>query len=182
MIINDPKEVFYKSKNIFIFYLNECYKDKSEINYFTYKIIKYIIYSFLCINNFLGKISLEEAYKIIEFNPDVNKKNYILSNLFKEFEFIQNDLLKIIGINNIVIFMNSIFDDISSIINNIEINTKLKEFKEIEKKLNEKINEKISKYKQSMEEYFSIIDKYNKINKINEDNNNFLSFHLLFLH
>ena len=68
--------------------------------------------------------------------------------------------------------MNSIFDDISSIINNIEINTKEKEFKEIEKKLNEKINEKISKYKQSMEEYFSIIDKYNKTNKINEDNNN----------
>jgi hypothetical protein len=119
------------------------------------------------LNNIFGKISLEDAYKIIEYNP----REKSLDNLFEEFKFIDNDLLKILGINNTIIFMNSIFDDVSILINNIEINSKEIEFREIEKKLDEKIKEKILKYRQSMEEYFTIIDKSHK-NIKNTDKNN----------
>ena len=166
-IINEPKDILEKNKEFFNLYLNESNKDQREINYLTYKIIKYIIYSFLCVNYLLEKISLEEAYQIIGHYPKEDEGNYLFINLFKEFDFIQNDLLKILGIRNIIIFMNIIFDDVSNIINTIKINITENEIKEIENKLEENIQDKIS-YENlsiSIKEYFSVIDKYNDENK-----------------
>ena len=83
-INNEPKDILEKNKEFFNLYLNESNKDQREINYLTYKIIKYIVYSFLCVNYLLEKISLEEVYQIIGHYPKEDEGNYLFINLFKE--------------------------------------------------------------------------------------------------
>ena len=172
-INNSPKDIFEKNKKFFNRYLNENSKDQRDINYLTYKIIKYVIYSFLCVNYLLEKISLEEVYKIIGYNPKADEGNCLLLDLFKEFDFIRNDLLKTLGIRNIIIYMNIIFDDVINIINTIKINTTEKEIKEMEDKLEKKILEKTQNEKLaiSIREYFNKIDKFNEGNQIDNNSN-----------
>ena len=170
-IINDPKDIFAKNKDIFNLYLKEINIEQRDINYLTYKLIKYIIYSFLYVNNLLEKISSEEVYKMIDHIPKEDEEYYLLDKLLEEFDFIQNELLKTLGIRNIIIFMNSIFDDVSEIIDTIQINMKEKEIKEIEQKIEKSIKNKISEYNQSIEDYFKSINKNNEENEININNN-----------
>ena len=151
--INDPKNIFIKNEHFFNIYLDEINKDQRDINYLTYKIIKYIIYSHLYIANLLEK--KEEG-------------NNLLKKLLEEFEFIKNDLLKTLGINNTIIFMNSIFDDILALINTLNINSKENEIKGFEQKINKIINAKISSYSQSIEDYYATIKKYQKEANIEE--------------
>ena len=172
-----PKDIFDKNKEIFNLYLNENNKDQRDINYLTYKIIRYIICSFILISNLLNKIKLEETYQMVEYqHKEEDEGNYLLNILFMDFDFIKNDLLKTLGIKNIIIFFNSIFDDVSNIINNIQLNYKEKEIKDIEQNLEKIINEKISIYKQSIEDYYKTINEFNKENKI-EDNNKSQEFY-----
>ena len=54
-------------------------------------------------------------------------------------------------------------------INNIQLNSKEKEIKDIKQKLEEIIAEKISIYKQSIEDYYKTINEYNQDNKIDDN-------------
>ena len=164
-LIVDPKNTFSKNKDIFNIYLNEENKEKREIKYLTYKIIKYIIYSHLFLCTLLGKISKEEAYEMIGFKPRDDEKNY----LFIEFDEIKDNILNVLGIKNIIIFMNSIFDETANYINTIKNNCEEKEFKEIEKNIDEIIKQKLSCYSQSKDKYYNIINKYKKNNNNNEN-------------
>ena len=63
-----------------------------------------------------------------------------------EFNSIKN-ILNTLSIKNIIIFMNSIFDDILNTLNTIKSNSQNKnEFKKIEQNLDNIINNKISSY------------------------------------
>ena len=153
--INDPIDVFDKNKNFFDTYLKDITKDKKDTNYLKNIIIKYFIFSHLCICLLIDKISLEKAYQIIGHIPKEEEGNYLLIKLFEMFDLIKNDLLNTLGIKNVIIFMNSIFDDTLEIFNTIKNNIEEKDIKEIERKINETIDDKIStdNYKHSIDHY-----------------------------
>ena len=116
----------------------------------SYRILNFIFYSILYYNNILGYIKDNEI------------KNYYISgkNIIDLLDIIWNclkDLLNSESINNIKIFMNSLFPKINDIIKNQEItNTK-------EKRLNfeEKFDNIIT---QCINEYQNYFEKYQKIN------------------
>ena len=60
-------------------------------------------------------------------------------------------------------------DDVANNINNIQLNSKEKEIKDIKQKLEEIIAEKISIYKQSIEDYYKTINGCNQDNKIDDN-------------
>ena len=168
-LIIDPKNTFDKNKQILNIYLNEINKEERDINYLTYKIIKYIILSHLCISNLLDNITLEDAYEIINHNPIEAEGNYLLIRLFEEFDFIQNELLNTLGIKNIIVFMNSIFNDSLKVMNAIRTNLESNEFKIIEQNMGEIIKMKLSNYSQSVKDYYQNITK-NEEYKIDGNN------------
>ena len=172
-LILEPQKCFTKNKSLFNFYLKDFdafNRGQRDVNYLTYKIMNYIIYSHILLSNLLGKITFEETYKILGIKKlNISKGNYIMNKLFEEFDFIKNDLLKILGINNIIIFIESIFKDVLIIINNIKTGCKEKDIKEMELSLDKKLKEKISTYEQSVEDYYTIVKNkdiyYNKESK-----------------
>ena len=178
LIIN-PKNTFDKNKHILNIYLNEINKEERDINYLTYKIIKYIIYSHICISNLLDNITLENAYEIINHNPIKDEGNYLLVKLFEEFDFIQNELLNTLGIKNIIVFMNSFFDDILKVINSIKTNIELNEFKIIEQNMGEIIKMKLSNYAQSVKDYYQTITKNEEYKKVVNNSKNLKLYNIL---
>ena len=169
-LLNEPTNTFNINKELLNLYLDESFREQREINYLTYKIIKFVIYSHLCIRYLLGKINLNDTNEILRIEQKKNEKKYILCELNNEFNSIKN-ILNTLSIKNIIIFMNSIFDDILNTLNTIKNNSQNNnEFKKIEQNLDNIINNKISSYKTSVEEYYTLIEKIEKGN--NSKNNN----------
>ena len=160
-LITNAKNTIINKKNsdYFKYYFKDFFSDNENeerfINYLTYKIMKYIILSHLYFGNILGTISLDDIKNILslELKQENNNNDYILDLLFNEFEFIKNQILKLIGIKSIIIFMNSIFEDVSSKIINIKCNNEESDIKTDEFDIDTIINDTISNYKQCVEEY-----------------------------
>ena len=121
-----------------------------NLNNITYRLLNFILYS-----NLLGAF-------ILNYLKEQEMRNYLIENLMphtlfgiikKDWEILKNTL-KEIGVENIQIFINMIFDKIIDLMNKLKsINTQ-EEFESFEKSVNNYILE--------------IIDKKN-INKLNEE-------------
>ena len=121
-----------------------------NLNNITYRLLNFILYS-----NLLGAF-------ILNYLKEQEMRNYLIENLMphtlfgivkKDWEILKKSL-KEIGIENIKIFINIIFDKIIGLMNKLEsINTQ-EEFESFEKAVNNYILE--------------IVDK-NNINKLNEE-------------
>ena len=128
-------------------------KNVRNLNNITYRILSFIFYSILYYNNIIDNIN------------DNNIKNYYISNknILEILIIIWNSLkslLTVKGINNIKIFINSLFPKINDLIKNTEItNTKEKRLN-YEKEFNIIINECLNDF----QNYFNIYNKTN--NKI----------------
>ena len=111
--------------------------DKRKINCLSYKLINYIILSHLCFGYELKSLP-----------------NDYLDNLFKEFNFIKNYLLPLLGINNAIIFMNEVFKELYHILINIKCNNNENYIKNNEILIDISIKNIIARYKKSVDDYF----------------------------
>ena len=133
-----------------------------EINIITFRILNYILYSYLLGSYILNNLTKEQV------------QNYLVENLFphtlfgivkKNWELLEISLREL-GIENIKIFMNMIFDKLSESINNLQsVNTE-NQLYNFEKDINNYI--------------MNIISNKDNIKKLNEDykemNNTLVSF------
>ena len=108
--MNEPKGINKEDIAFFIERKNYNIRSMSEI---TFRILNFILYSFLLMANFLDKISDENLNKLTHGNYTCFKC------IEKDWEII-DIILKEKGINNIQIFFNIIFNDITSLIQNCE--------------------------------------------------------------
>ena len=132
-LLNEPKGINKEDIAFFIERKNYNIRSMSEI---TFRILNFILYSFLLMANFLDKISDENLNKLTPGNYTCFKC------VEKDWEII-DIILKEKGINNIQIFFNIIFNDITSLIKNCEnFDTKEKR-KNFEENVNKYINELI---------------------------------------
>ena len=166
-LITNVKDITSKYPNYFKYYLkdlNTYRKEQREINYLTYKIINYIILSHLYFGQILRNITLEDINKLLSIElkeEEGNKKsiNYIRDLLFKEFDFIINEILKIIGINKNIIFMNSIFEEVSSKISNIKCSIDEQNIKLEEQYIDSEINKGITDFESHSKKYYNLINQ-----------------------
>ena len=107
-------------------YFNEYYlrdfdieiNNRRNINCLTYTIINYILLSHFFFGFKLNLIKYDDI-KYVNLFKELKEKNekettdYLMAQLFKEFLFIKKILLPLLGINNIIIFMNSLFEEIN---------------------------------------------------------------------
>jgi hypothetical protein len=127
-----------------------------DIDIITFRLLNFILYSYLMGSYILKSLSKEEVkdYLILGYKPslfDVIKKNWELLNYS----------LKIKGIENIQIFMNMIFDDLIVMINNLGLVDSIEKLNAFETDVNKYIMNIISK-KEIIEK---INNEYKSMNK-----------------
>ena len=169
-LVTNPKSIISTDfmKHYFKF-IGIYIKEQIEISFLTYRIINYIILSHIYFGNLLGNISLEDAKLISLFKKDKkadNKDNYLFISLIKEFDDIKKKLLDLIGIKKIIIFMNSIFEEVSSIIIDIKTND---DFIKKESEIDSAIKDKISCFNEYTENYYKTIASFKKYDSIIKD-------------
>ena len=133
-----------------------------ELNIISYRLMNFILYSYLMGSFILNNLNKEE---IRNYLVDCLSPNTLFGIMKKGWELL-NKLLKEIGIDNIQTFMNMIFDKVIELMNNLEsVDTKEK-FDSFEKEINSYIIE--------------IITNKDNIENLNKDyqrlNNELLSF------
>ena len=153
-IVVEGKNIIKNNDKYFKHYYNDKIKNLCEINHLTFTIIRFVLLSHLYFGYLLNNINKEDVSFV--FNKDNNRWIEII-----EYEF---DLIKKIinlkGIKNVIAFMNYIFNDIISIIINIECNNDENYIRQKESN----IENAISKYVEDFDYY---IEQYNKmVNKI----------------
>ena len=151
-----PQKGIIKDFEIFEFEKKSPIRD---INIISFRILNFILYSYLVGSYILNNLSKNEA------------QNYLVENLFphtlfgivkKNWELLGISL-KEVGVENIQIFMNMIFDKISELINNLKSVDTVEQLTAFEKEVDKYIMEIISK-KENIE----------KLNKNYETMNNAL--------
>ena len=152
LIING-QEVFENS-NYLINYNKDfnTYNDR-EINHLTFTIIRFIILSHLYFGFLLNKISFSDINNIF-INNDNDLR--IIDLLEQEFELIKK-IIELKGITNIIVFMNYVFDDIKSII--IDIESENNNLKVIENNIESEISKYLENFGNYMENYNNLIKK-----------------------
>ena len=161
-LITNSQSVFGKYKKFFSYYLKDFKSytnNPREIIYLTYKIINYIILSHLYFGILIEKIKIEEIKEILlaEIKEEINNINDIFNLLRNEFIFIEKNILNLLGIKNIIIFMNNIFDNISSILVNIICSNDDNYIKEQEQQIDTEVNKIVSDYNIYVDNYYSLI-------------------------
>ena len=172
----DAKSLFY---NLFVNakqtlnnnqkFFNEYYlkdfsieiNDNRNINCLTYTIIKYIIFSHIYFAFVLNLIKYDDIKKIISLKEsegeDAKKiSDYLLEQIFKEFDFIKKTLMPLLGINNEIIFMNSIFKQIYQKLIDFQGGDDDEIIKRNEESIESAINTAIDNYSKSLKEYYKI--------------------------
>ena len=167
-LVVEPQKTISDCEQYFKYYLRDfktfCEK-KIDINYLTYRIINYIIMSHIYFGFLLGNINDIDAIKLLSLSP---RDNNLLTLLSEEFDFINNNLLKIIGIKKIIIFMNYIFEQVSKVIININYDIDNDYIKQTESEIDNYINEAIFKYENFVEDYYLKIKDFDE--PPNDDN------------
>ena len=150
-LINEPKGINKEEISFFIERKNYPIRTMSEL---TFRILNFILYSFLLVANNIGKISDDLLNQLTQGNYTC------FQCLEKDWEIIDN-ILKEKGINNAQIFLNIIFNDIEILMKNCEnfdTKEKRKNFEEtVDKYINELIKDK-NLIKEKIEQY----KKYNE--------------------
>ena len=121
-----------------------------NLNGISYRILNFIFYSILYFNNILGYINDNDIEKYF-----ISGKN--ISDLFDDIWNCLKNLLDSKSINNIKIFLNSLFPKINDLIINQEITDTQEKRINFESKFNDIINTCINQY----QNYF---EKYTKLN------------------
>ena len=169
--INDNQDFFKK------YYLKDFdvhITDKRKISCLTYKIINFVILSHIYFGYQLKLIKFDDIESILELNKlekkeDKNISDYLLEKIFNEFDFIKNTLLPLLGINNVIIFMNLLYKELYEKIIAIENNISEENIKKYEKELiDTTINNVIFNYKEEVINY----NKYEDIINSNESDGN----------
>ena len=165
-LITNSKNTIESNSFYFNYYKNEFdsynYRD---INHLTFTVIRFIILSHLYFSYLLNNIKLNDINTLFLNNED---NVPIMELLYKELECIKI-IIKLKGINNIIIFMNNVFNDIKLIIVEIQNDNDETTMRDIESN----IENEISKYIENFDNY---VEKYNDMVKemrINEENNEF---------
>ena len=156
-------------KKFFSYYFKDRNLQRDDAYYLTYKLIKYIILSHLYFGHSIGVIKMSDINSLLflEENDENNNINYILKLLLNEFDIIRN-LLNLIGINKTIIFMNSVFYDISKIIIEIKCDNDDEYIKGQELLIDSEINKRFFNFSFYVDEYYKNLSKIQKEN--NEDN------------
>ena len=173
-IIKNPKDAINKNMNFFKYYLKTIDINSPEIgniNILTYKIINFYILSHLYFGYILKQIDIEDIQLVVDFeNIDITKEknieNYLFEKAFNEFIFIKTKLIPLLGINNIIIFMDSIFKSLYKIMNDYICDNKEENIKEKEKIINIEINTCIEFYKKNINDYYTYIKDFNVSNRL----------------
>ena len=131
---NEPKGITKEDISFFIERKNYNIRSMSEI---TFRILNFILYSFLLMANYLERISDENLNKLTHGNYTCFKC------IEKDWEII-DIILKEKGINNIQIFFNIIFNDITLLIKNAQDFDTIEKRKNFEENVNKYIDELIS--------------------------------------
>ena len=160
-------------------YFNEYYlkdfdriiNDKRNINCLTYTIINYILLSNFYFGFKLNLITYDNIKKVNLFKVLEGKKtkeisDYLLDQLFKEFNFIKKTLLPLLGINSIIIFMNSLFKEIHEKLIIFQIDDSEEKIKNNEREIDSIVNTVINNFSKTVKEYYA----YEK--KPSNENNN----------
>ena len=174
-LLFDAKSVISDKTIIFIDYYLKDFDldiiDKRKLSCLAYKLINYIILSHIFFGFKLNLIESEDIKKILPCNnlENNNKNNisdFILDNLFKEFDFIKNILIPLLGINSIIIFMDSFFKNLYLKIYEIESNNSIDEIVNKNDQLFDTIvNNTITHYQNSVKEYYKYEENIDKKNK-----------------
>ena len=159
-IVINGKNIFNKYNKYFDYYNKDFDTyEKRKINNLTFSIIRFVLYSHLYFGYLLGNIDLNDINSYF-FN---NNNEFRMLNLIEqEFDFIRK-IISLLGIENIIVFMNYIFNDIIPIF--IYIETKFDE--EYIYSIEDKIKTKIEKYCNNFDMFY---EKYNA--QIKQINNN----------
>ena len=169
-------------------YFNEFYLkdysniiDKRNINCLTYTIINYLILSHFYFGFKLNLIKSDDIKSLDLFkekgkkedneeNEEKEISDYLLKRIFKEFNFIKKTLLPLLGINNIIIFMNSLFREIHQELIIFQIDDEDEKIKKNESSINLKVLNAINNFSNSVKEYYS--NEKDNDNDNNKDNDN----------
>ena len=169
-------------------YFNEFYLkdysniiDKRNINCLTYTIINYLILSHFYFGFKLNLIKSDDIKSLDLFkekgkkedneeNEEKEISDYLLKRIFKEFNFIKKTLLPLLGINNIIIFMNSLFREIHQELIIFQIDDEDEKIKKNESSINLKVLNAINNFSNSVIEYYS--NEKDNDNDNNKDNDN----------
>ena len=157
-------------------YFNEFYSedfdiainDKRNINCLTYTIINYIILSHFYFGFTLNLIKCDDLknvnlFKELEVKDKKEISNYLLTQLFKSFNFIKKTLLPLLGINNIIIFMNSLFKEIHQKLIIFQIDDNEETIKKNEQSIDFIVNTVINNFSISVDEYYTNVKRKNEI-------------------
>ena len=175
IIINNHIAIFNE------FYFKEFDKnitDKRKLSCLAYKLVNYIFLSHIYFGLKIELLKIEDINKIFAINNLQNKNekyisDYILENLFKEFYFIQKILLPLLGINNIIIFIDSFYKELYPKILDIKLNDTNELINNIDEIFDKTVNNTISNYVNSVNDYYKYenVSKNNAMVKSQADNN-----------
>ena len=187
-LVVEPRKVIINYQKYFKHYFKDfdsfC-KEKTEINYLTYKIINFVILSHVYFGLLIGNINnikdilpnlgnIYDKYKQLPF-----ESQNLLTLIFNEFKFIKDNILNLIGINKIIIFMNYIFQYVSNNIINIKCSTDDKYIKKVERIIDIDIFDiVISSFNMCIDDYYEKLEEFSKIE--NEDYKNQNTFKDIF--
>ncbi len=161
-LILNPIDVFSNCQTLFELYLKDFdtfTKMERDISYLTYKIINYIILSHLYYGYLLGKLDLNnnKILSILKKDDNNNEENYLLKLLYNEFNNIIDDILNLIGIKKNIIYLNSIFEEISNRIIKINLSNDKDYLKSQESDIDIDIKNKINKFDEEVKDYYESI-------------------------
>ena len=125
------------------------YKKVRNLNNISYRILNFIFYSILYFNNILGYINDNDIQKYF-----ISGKN--ISDLLDDIWISLKNLLDSKSINNIKIFINSLFPKINDLIINQEITNTQEKRLNFESQFNDIINNCINQYQKYFEKYSEI--------------------------
>ncbi len=134
--------------------------------------INYLIFSHLYFGLNLDLLKTDDLKKIISLKELEGKdekyaSDYLLDKIFESFILIKNTLLPLIGIYNIIIFMDFIFKEIYQQLIIFQSGDDEKEIKNNEQSIDAALNNIINDYSKAVNKYYSFENA-----PVNENNNN----------
>ena len=138
----------------------------------TYTIINYIILSHIYFGFIIEKIKYDDIKNIIllkelQGKSEIEISTFLLDKIFGTFNFIRKTLVPLLGINNIIIFMNSIFKEIYEKLINFENGDTEEKIINNEQLIDNSKDPVISKYSKYVKDYYE-----KEIILVNESFNN----------
>jgi len=137
--------------------------------------INYLIFSYLYFGLNLDLLKADDLKNIISLKELEGKdgkyaSDYLLDKIFESFILIKNTLLPLIGIYNIIIFMDFIFKEIYQQLIIFQSGDDEKEIKNNEQSIDAALNNIINDYSKAVNKYYSFENA--PVNENNNNNNN----------